>query len=144
MGEYMVPYRLHTWLTSPQKAYCSKNFNTLVAILAGLDSHCVKRALQQAGVKPGIWESRMLRDLQQWSTSDDDFRHIRQTVEALSEAKSVVAASQESSASGGDPQANNSARSRAASELRPPQPPPACVPFFGAFYVRSISLCAFD
>ncbi|KAJ3527983.1 hypothetical protein NM688_g8053 [Phlebia brevispora] len=114
------------------KSYSSKSFNALVAILAGLDNHWVKRALHQAGAKLGIWETRMLRDLQQWCTSDDDFRHIRQTVEALSEAKSVVAASQDTSTPNGDPQTTSSSRSRAASELKPPQPP-ACVPFFGIY-----------
>ena len=102
-----------------------------MAILAGLDDDWTKKALRQANVKPGMWENRMLQDLQDWSTNEGDFIYIRQTVEALSETKPVVAQSTDGSVAG-DPQSANASRSRAASELKPP-PPPACVPFFGAF-----------
>lgn len=107
-----------------------KNYHLLVAVLGGLDSTWVQKALKQTqSKKPGIWESRMLRDLRQWSTSQDDFKHIRQTVDALAEAKTRTAGSPDPSTSGIDGQVTTS-RSRAASEGKPPSPP-ACVPFFG-------------
>lgn len=111
------------------KAYSLKNFNSLVAILAGLDSQWVKKALRQSNAKPGIWENRMLRDLQQWATSEGDFKHIRTTIDNLAEAKPKTSMA-------GDPahppETQSAARSRAASEGKPP-PPPACIPFFGVY-----------
>ena len=120
-----------------QKAYCMKSFNTLVSVLAGLDTPWVKKALRQTSAKPGIWESRMLRDLQQWATNEDDFKHIRQAIETLAEAKPVPTSTStaQGDAGAGDDKTASSSRSRAPSELKPPQPP-ACVPFFGAFYLR--------
>lgn len=106
-----------------------KSFNTLVAILAGLDSPWVKQALRQSNAKLGIWENRMLRDLQQWATSEDDFKHIRSTIEALIEAKSGTAVSTD--AYNHSTESNSStSRSRATSELKAPAPP-SCIPFFG-------------
>ena len=103
-----------------------------MAILSGLGSDWVKKALRQSNVKPGIWESRMLRDLQQWTTSEGDFKHIRSTVDALAEAKPArTTMSPEATNLSTDGLATTS-RSRAASEGKPP-PPPSCIPFFGEF-----------
>ena len=41
-----------------QKAYVMKNFNALVAIIAGLRSEWVAKAKQQAYNKIGTWEAR--------------------------------------------------------------------------------------
>lgn len=111
-----------------------RSFHTLVAVLAGLDSPWVKRALRQSHAKIGIWENRMLRDLQQWSSSEDDFKHIRHTVEALAEAKSTTVRTSDASNLSTDGQSSNS-RSRATSELKPP-PPAGCIPFFGTYKRR--------
>ncbi|GJE92944.1 ras GEF domain-containing protein [Phanerochaete sordida] len=110
------------------KAYSLKNFSTLVAILSGLDSQWVKKALRQSNAKPGIWESRMLRDLLQWTTSDGDFKHIRSTIDNLSQAKPRSS----TDATNTSAEAQSTARSRAASEGKPPAPP-ACIPFFGVY-----------
>ena len=113
-----------------QKAYSMKSFNTLVAILAGLDSQWVKKALRQSHAKLGIWETRMLRDLQQWATSEGDFKYIRSTIETLAEAKpeSAVSPNTSNQSNDGHPSAS---RSRAASEGKPPVPSHSCIPFFG-------------
>nr|VWO96952.1 Guanyl nucleotide exchange factor Sql2 [Ganoderma boninense] len=70
------------------KAYLLRNFNALVAIITGLKSGWVAKAKQQAFTKIGTWEARMLRDLTAWTSSVGDFKHIRQTVDSLVEAKS--------------------------------------------------------
>lgn len=113
-----------------QKAYNLRNFNTLVAILAGLDSHWVKDALRQSNAKLGMWENRMLRDLQQWTTSEGNFKHIRQTIEALAESKSTNVASPDGSTMGTEGLPSTS-RSRATSEGKLPALR-GCIPFFGA------------
>ena len=109
-----------------QKAYLLKNFNALVAIVAGLRSEWVAKARQQAFTKIGTWEARMFRDLTDWTSSVGDFKHIRQTVDSLVEAKSSA---QEGPVKSADGQ-TQATRSRAASDSKPPQDP-ACIPFFG-------------
>lgn len=112
-----------------QKAYCLKNFNALVAIIAGLRSEWVAKAKQQAFNKVGAWESRMLRDLTEWTSAAGDFKHIRQTVDSLAEAKTMPVGPSDSTTKNGDGQ-TPTGRSRAASDSKPPTPP-ACIPFFG-------------
>ena len=103
-----------------------KNFNALVAIIAGLRSEWVAKAKQQAYNKIGTWEARMLRDLTDWTTSAGDFKHIRQTVDSLVEARTGT---QDTPIKSSDSQAVTG-RSRAASDSKPPSDP-ACIPFFG-------------
>ena len=103
-----------------------KNYNALVAIIAGLRSEWVAKAKAQTVSKIGTWEARMLRDLTDWTTSAGDFKHIRQTVDSLVEARSST---QDASIKSSDSQAVTG-RSRAASDSKPPQDP-ACIPFFG-------------
>ncbi|OJT12320.1 hypothetical protein TRAPUB_11095 [Trametes pubescens] len=116
------------------KAYCLKNFNALVAIIAGLHSEWVAKAKQQAFNKVGAWESRMLRDLTDWTSPMGDFKHIRQTVDSLAEAKSMPPGAQDTTAKSPDGQTNGS-RSRAASDSKPPTPP-ACIPFIGVYLAQ--------
>ena len=113
-----------------QKAYVMKNFTALVAIIAGLRSEWVAKAKQQAFSKIGTWEARMLRDLTDWTASAGDFKHIRQTVDALVEARGSGAQDGAGKVSA-DGQAATT-RSRAASDSKPPTDP-VCIPFFGAW-----------
>ena len=105
-----------------------KNFNALVAIIAGLRSEWVAKAKQQAYNKIGTWEARMLRDLTDWTASAGDFKHIRQTVDALVDAR---AGAQDGGAHKSADGQSTTTRSRAASDSKPPADP-ACIPFFGA------------
>ncbi|KAI0744636.1 hypothetical protein C8Q76DRAFT_637916 [Earliella scabrosa] len=113
------------------KAYVMKNFNALVAIIAGLRSEWVAKAKQQAYNKIGTWEARMLRDLTDWTTSAGDFKHIRQTVDSLVEARTGT---QDTPIKSSDSQAVTG-RSRAASDSKPPSDP-ACIPFFGVYLAQ--------
>ena len=58
------------------------NFNMLVAILAGLRGDWAKKAMKQGPGRLGIWETRMLQDLTVWTSSNEHFKHIRQTIAA--------------------------------------------------------------
>ena len=106
------------------------NFNMLVAILAGLRGDWAKKAMKQGPGRLGIWETRMLQDLTVWTSSDEHFKHIRQTVDSLVEAK-TVSNLQESSNVSTDGQSSGT-RSRATSDGKPPTPP-AGIPFLGGF-----------
>ncbi|KAI1789674.1 ras GEF [Ganoderma leucocontextum] len=119
------------------KAYLQKNFNALVAIITGLKSEWVTKARQQAFTKTGTWEARMLRDLTDWTSSVGDFKHIRQTVDSLVEAKSSA---QEGTVKSADGQTQTT-RSRAASDSKPPQDP-ACIPFFGVYLAQVQRYCS--
>lgn len=81
-------------------------------------------------IKPGMWEARVVRDLEAWTTSKDDFKHIRQTVDALAEAKPVTTNPQAQEPSSVISVDGHTAagRNRAMSE---PEKPPSCIPFFG-------------
>ncbi|PCH43076.1 ras GEF [Wolfiporia cocos MD-104 SS10] len=111
------------------KAYELKNFNTLVAIVAGLLSHWVKKAMQQCPERLRLHDRRILDDLTSWTSKRGHFMYIRHTVEALTEAKPIEVNPQDVSTAGADAQP---ARSRATSECKPPSAP-ACVPFFGVY-----------
>ena len=106
------------------------NFNMLVAILAGLRGDWAKKAMKQGPGRLGIWETRMLQDLTVWTSSNEHFKHIRQTVDSLVEAK-TVSNLQESSNVSTDGQSSGT-RSRATSDGKPPTPP-AGIPFLGGF-----------
>ncbi len=107
-----------------------QSFNTLVAIIAGLRSQWVVKAMGQHHVKGlGMWETRVLNDLSVWTTSEGDFKHIRRTIETLAEAKPATAGSTDASSADG----HSTTRSRAASEGKPP-PPAMCIPFFGELF----------
>ncbi|RDX47589.1 ras GEF [Lentinus brumalis] len=113
------------------KAYLMKNFTSLVAIIAGLRSEWVAKAKQQAFSKIGTWEARMLRDLTDWTASAGDFKHIRQTVDSLVEARSSTQDPPMKSTEG----SSATTRSRAASDSKPPTDP-ACIPFFGVYLAQ--------
>ncbi|KAK7688509.1 hypothetical protein QCA50_008047 [Cerrena zonata] len=112
------------------KSYSLMNFNMLVAIIAGLRGEWTQKAMRQGPGRLGIWETRMLQDLIVWTTSDGHFKHIRQTVDALVEAKTVSNV-QDSSNVSTDGQSSGT-RSRATSDGKPPAPS-ACIPFLGIY-----------
>ena len=114
-----------------------QSFNTLVAIIAGLKSEWVSKAMRQHHVKGlGMWETRVFNDLVVWTTTEGDFKHIRRTVEALAEAKPATANSADASSTDGH---SSTTRSRAASEGKPP-PPPMCIPFFGTLFRSNLTV----
>ncbi|KAH9943754.1 ras GEF [Amylocystis lapponica] len=113
------------------KAYSLRNFNTLVAIMAGLTSHWVTRAMRQCPSRVSISEVRILKDLAGWTTKEGDFKYIRHTVDTLAEGKGISVNPQDASNIGTDGQSSTT-RSRAASEGKPPSLP-SCVPFIGVY-----------
>ncbi|CCM05908.1 uncharacterized protein FIBRA_08146 [Fibroporia radiculosa] len=111
------------------KAYELKNFNMLVAVIAGLRSPWATKAMQQAPHRMRHHDERMLKDLTAWTSRAGHFTYIRRTIEALTEAKPIEVNSQDVSVTSVDGQ---STRGRAVSESKPPSAP-ACIPFFGVY-----------
>ncbi|KAG6902632.1 hypothetical protein C0995_013757 [Termitomyces sp. Mi166 len=109
------------------KSYRMCNFSTLVAIITGLGSDWVAKAMKRSGwSRLGMWETRMYRDLKAFTTSADDFIHIRQAVASIVDAKPLDVNSKTASViSGGDTQPSKGKTS--------PAVPSACIPFIGVY-----------
>ncbi|KAI0073189.1 ras GEF [Panus rudis PR-1116 ss-1] len=110
------------------KAYSMMNFNMLVAILAGLNSDWVAKAMKKFP-RLGM-ETRMFNDLNRWITPEGHFKHIRHSVDNLAKAKPLNGGQDPSTVSM-DGQ-SSTGRGRATSDTKPP-PPSACIPFLGIY-----------
>ncbi|KAJ7080018.1 hypothetical protein B0H15DRAFT_891079 [Mycena belliarum] len=126
------PYERHTlvakFIRVAWHSYLLSSFNTLVAIIAGLRSPWVSRAIKSwKGV--GKWEMRVFNDLKVYVTSADDFKYIRQ---AIADTKSQDVGSHASVVSGGD----NDARASKRKSMTDHKPSSACVPFIGVYLAQ--------
>ena len=107
------------------------NFASLVAIIAGLQSECVNRAMRRSSwSRVGIFETRMFKDLKMFTSNADDFMYIRQVVESIVDPKNAEASSHATSVVSTD---THSGRSKTASER--PGAPTACIPFIGELHL---------
>ncbi|KAH0579652.1 hypothetical protein H2248_002500 [Termitomyces sp. 'cryptogamus'] len=112
------------------KSYRLCNFSTLVAIITGLGSDWVAKAMKRTGwSRLGMWETRMYMDLKAFATNADDFIHIRQVVASIVDAKPLdVNPKTTSVISGGDLQPG---KGKGSAER--PAVPTACIPFIGVY-----------
>jgi GDP/GTP exchange factor required for growth at low temperature len=102
------------------------NFASLVAIIAGLQSEWVTKAMRRSWHRVGIFETRMFKDLRVFTSNTDDFMYIRQIVESIVDPKSTEVNSHATSIVSGD-----TGKSKATSERQ--AAPIACIPFIGKF-----------
>ncbi|KAF8889083.1 hypothetical protein BD779DRAFT_1672040 [Infundibulicybe gibba] len=114
------------------KAYNLCNYHTLVAIITALQSDWVNRAMRRSWNRLTAWENRMFKDLKIYTTNQDDFKYIRQTVDAIVDAKPIDRSSHATSVVSGGGTDVHSGKSRATSEARPPAPM-NCIPFIGVY-----------
>ncbi|KAG6836966.1 hypothetical protein H0H93_000358 [Arthromyces matolae] len=113
------------------KSYRMCNFSTLVAIITGLSSDWVARAMKKSGWgRVGMWENRMYRDLKGFATNADDFVHIRQAVTAIVDAKPIDVNSHAASVVSGGTD-NHSGKGKANAERLVLAT--ACIPFIGVY-----------
>jgi Gdp/GTP exchange factor required for growth at low temperatures len=121
------------------------SFATLVAIIAGLSSQWVTRAMQKSGwSRVGLWEKRMLKDLKMFVDNKDDFVHLRHNIAAIVDAKpqndASVSTTNLPSSSGTGVGAEASMASVGGKGKNPAdrQPPisMACVPFIGVYLAQ--------
>lgn len=78
-----------------QKCFQSNSFNTLVAIVAGLRSEWVSRAMKRGWDRVNVYNLRILKDLTSFADPADDFKHIRRAVAQLTDPKLPTGASEE-------------------------------------------------
>jgi GDP/GTP exchange factor required for growth at low temperature len=105
-----------------QKCFQLNNFSSLVAIVAGLRSDWVSRAMKRGWDRVNVYKLRILKDLTSFAESTDDFKHIRRAVTQLTDPKLAAGASEEAS----------SVRSSTRGKLTDGRPPTG-VPFLGVF-----------
>ncbi|KIK57605.1 hypothetical protein GYMLUDRAFT_46163 [Collybiopsis luxurians FD-317 M1] len=103
------------------KSYLRSSFTTLVAILTGLQSPWVGRAMNKSMHRLKEGDSRMLADLKVFTSSKDNFKHIRSAVDAINDAKPFEPSSHGPSVAGSGSAAEKNAT------------PSACVPFIGTY-----------
>ena len=110
-----------------QKCYSQNNFHTLTSIVAALQSDWVNRAMRKpAWHRIGIFETRVLKDLKQFTSSVDDFKFIRRAIDAIAEIKPLGTSSTSV--------VNVGAESKGKQAERPPVST-ACIPFIGTLVV---------
>ncbi|KAG6331060.1 hypothetical protein ID866_8029 [Astraeus odoratus] len=109
------------------KAYSLSNFHTLAAILAGLRSEWVKKAMYRHWNRVGPWEIQVFQKLSQFVTAEDDFKAMSQAITAMVDAKPMDVRSHASTIMSGS-------TSDSHSKAKPNEAlPSACVPFIGVY-----------
>lgn len=103
-----------------QKSYQRSSFNTLVAIMTGLQSDWVKRAMRKSMHRLAVWDNRLLTDFKVFTSSEDNFKHIRGAIDAINDAKPLETTSRTASVVNSGSTAADMATA-----------PTACVPFIG-------------
>ena len=109
-----------------QKCFQLNNFSSMVAIVAGLRSDWVSRAMKRGWEPVHLPNLRILRDLTSFMDRSDDFKHIRRAVAQLTDPKLAAGASEEAS----------SVRSSTRGKLTDGKPPTG-VPFLGVSPLQS-------
>jgi Gdp/GTP exchange factor required for growth at low temperatures len=108
----------------PQKCFQLNSFNTLVAIVAGLRSELVARAMRRGWDRVNVYNLRILKDLTSFADPADDFKHIRRAVSQLADPKLATGASEEAAS------VRSSARGRLDGKAA------TGVPFLGVSFLR--------
>ncbi|KIJ13685.1 hypothetical protein PAXINDRAFT_13439 [Paxillus involutus ATCC 200175] len=103
------------------KAYSYSNFNTLVAILAGLRSEWVNKAMQRHWNRVGPWEMQIFHKLSQFVNPENDFKAMHEAISAMVDAKPIDVRSHASTI-----MSNSTSDSQTSM-------PSACVPFVGVY-----------
>lgn len=112
------------------KAYQLSSFNTLMAILTGLRSDWVAKAMRRLWHRLGMFETRMLNDFKQFATTEGDFKHIRLAIEAIADSKPLDAGSHAPSVvSGGAGDTPGKGKGGGGDKATPT----TCIPFIGVY-----------
>ncbi|KAJ4480920.1 hypothetical protein J3R30DRAFT_3287494 [Lentinula aciculospora] len=115
------PYVFSKFLRIAWKSYQHNSFNTLVAIVTGLQSSWVVRAMRKSMNKLSIGDKQILTNLKLFTSRKDNFKLIRCAVDAINDAKPFETTSHASSVVSTADSVND-------------QPTPsACIPFVGTY-----------
>ncbi|KAH7882692.1 hypothetical protein F5I97DRAFT_1816323 [Phlebopus sp. FC_14] len=110
------------------KAYSYSNFNTLVAILAGLRNEWVNKAMHRHWSRVGPWEMQIFQKLSRFVIAEDDFKAMHQAITAMVDAKPLDVRSHASTVL-----SNSTSDSQSRRKSNDNKIPSACVPFIGVY-----------
>lgn len=106
------------------------NYQSLTAIITGLQSDWVNNAMRKPGWgRLSDFENRIFRDLQQFTSKQDDFRIMRQVVESTVDAKPLDSNSRTPSIISGSAKDSYSGKTKSGSDRT--VGPSTCIPFIG-------------
>jgi GDP/GTP exchange factor required for growth at low temperature len=115
-----------------QKAYVRSNFNTLVAIIAGLRSEWVNKAMGRHWNRVRLWENGVFQKLKQFTSPDDDFKAMRDAIAAMVDSKSLNVTTHTSTVMSNSSTDLPSGKSRGTNDTKT-KTPSACIPFIGVY-----------
>ncbi|KAL0573822.1 Guanine nucleotide exchange factor lte1 [Marasmius crinis-equi] len=110
------------------RSYHRNSLNTVVAIINGLQSNLVAKAMQRSIARLSSWDARIFRDLKLFIANTNCFRFLREAIDRIMDAKSIDPTSHGSVIVNGtnadQPGRNRGGRGAA---------PSACIPFIGIY-----------
>jgi GDP/GTP exchange factor required for growth at low temperature len=113
------------------------NFQSLTAIIAGLQSDWVTTAMRKPGWgRLSDFETRIFSDLKQLTSKQDDFRIMRQVVESTVDSKPLDSNSRTPSVISGSAKDSLSGKTKRGSGSSRPAGPSTCIPFIGILLPR--------
>jgi hypothetical protein len=113
-----------------QKAYVQSNFNTLAAIIAGLQNEWVAKAMHRHWGRVRLWENGVFQKLKQFVSPDDDFKAMRDAIAAMVDPKTMNVTTRTSTVLSSSSTDLPSGKSKGANDTKTPS---ACVPFIGVY-----------
>ncbi|KAG8877458.1 hypothetical protein FRB97_003389 [Tulasnella sp. 331] len=113
------------------KCYMHNNFATVVALITGLQSPAVSLTMKRLWTRLGKWETRVFEDLKAFSSPRNNFRFIREAMEALTGAQPARPSDAMPGKNATMPATSLAARGKGPDNG--PAPPPGCIPFFGIY-----------
>jgi len=112
------------------KAYVQSNFNTLAAIVAGLQNEWVVKAMHRHWGRVRLWENGVLQKLKQFVSPDNDFKAMRDAIAAMADPKTLSVTTRTSTVLSSSSTDLPSGKSKGSHDAKTPS---ACVPFIGVY-----------
>lgn len=121
--------------------YLHNNFNTLVAIVSGLQTRWVNKAMGKKWNKVGMWEQRIFEDLKRFASREGEFKYIRNATAALIDQRPLGSGVEGGTISSPSVTGNSFDRDKdkehSSSQGHSPQhQQPFCLPFLGAYLAQ--------
>lgn len=112
------------------KAYVQSNFNTLAAIIAGLQNEWAAKAMHRHWARVRLWENGVFQKLKQFVLPHDDFKAMRDAIASMVDSKTLNVTTRTSTVLSNSSTDLPSGKSRGANDTKTPS---ACVPFIGVY-----------
>ncbi|KIL57421.1 hypothetical protein M378DRAFT_16254 [Amanita muscaria Koide BX008] len=112
------------FLTIAYKSYLMHNFHALTAIVTGLNSDLVFKALGRQWNRIGRREHRMFSDFQQFISNVDGFKYMRNMIDSIAQSKPPDDSSHAASIVSGGTDSKHKSDTK---------PPSFCIPFIGVY-----------